>query len=132
MVKTAEGQLDLFTALEEEEEARAARQAGAQRAARERGRRGMERAAQAKGGQDGAIIDEVILRFATTGQAFSANDVRPWLPDVRRPAIGARFGALAKAKRIVAIGMVRSTDPGTNGHRIMLWRGADPAPEADS
>ncbi|GAA1466294.1 hypothetical protein GCM10009603_50300 [Nocardiopsis exhalans] len=72
---------------------------------------------------DSAVIDQAIRFFASSGEAFSANDVRPLLPVVRRPAIGARFMAASRRGEIRRVDWTPSTDPGTHAHPIGVWVG---------
>jgi hypothetical protein len=85
---------------------------------------GMSRAEENAGPDDCQAIDQAIAHFARTDRPFSANDVRPHLPQVRRPAIGARFNAASRRGLIRPIGYTPSSDPGTHGHPIRLWIGA--------
>ncbi|WP_160050728.1 hypothetical protein [Nocardiopsis sp. FR4] len=74
-------------------------------------------------GWDNAVIDQAIRFFAASGRRFSANDVRPLLPLVRRAAIGARFMAASRRGVIRRVDSTPSTDPGTHAHRITVWEG---------
>ena len=66
-------------------------------------------------------IDRAIRECADRGP-FSANTVRPMLPEgVRPPLIGARFLAASKAGFIRSVGYTTSTDPGTRSHPVALW-----------
>lgn len=73
---------------------------------------------------DDKVIDQAIIATAVTAIQFSANDVRPLLPAVSKPRIGARFQALAKAGHIEPVPgrFVKSSDAATHGHRIAVWR----------
>ena len=84
---------------------------------------GMRRAEEGAGKWDCSVIDQAILAAAGTGQPFSANDIRDRLPEVRRPAVGARFNALRQRGLIQIVGEVRSTDVGTHGKKIGLYVG---------
>ncbi len=72
---------------------------------------------------DRAVIDQAILFFAVSGERFSANQVRPLLPEVRRAAIGPRFMAAARRGQIVRVDWTPSSDPGTHCHQIAVWQG---------
>jgi hypothetical protein len=72
---------------------------------------------------DSAVIDQAIRFFAASGRRFSANEVRPLLPEVRRAAIGVRFMAASRRGVIRRVGSTPSTDPGTHAHRIAVWEG---------
>jgi len=69
------------------------------------------------------LIDQAIGVFAGTGRPFSANDLRPLLPDVPGPLMGARFAAAQLAGRIRFRGHARSTKPNTHGKPVTLWIG---------
>ena len=69
-------------------------------------------------------IDLLIARAAATGEAFSANDLRPHLPHgVRSAVIGGRFAHARRRGVIRPIGYVTSTDPGTHAHPIRQRQG---------
>lgn len=68
-----------------------------------------------------SVIDRAIREVAARGVPFSANDVRPLLPDVRAALVGARFMAAAKSGVIRKVGYVPSSDRGTHGHHIAQW-----------
>lgn len=77
-----------------------------------------------------AAADAVIDRFAATGYPFSANDLRPAFIDsaVPTPLRGSRLQhALRNRKVIEAVTDVRSSDKGTHGKRILLYRGTPAA-----
>lgn len=69
--------------------------------------------------------ERIVAAFARSGQEFSSNELRPYLdraaiaPSLR----GAVIAAALKAERIVEVGTTRSTDPGTHGKRIGVYRG---------
>lgn len=70
-------------------------------------------------------IDLAIRRWATTGQEFSANDVRPEFEGVSGGIIGSRFTAASRAGVITFTGnRVPSTLTSTHAHEIKCWRGA--------
>jgi len=71
------------------------------------------------------VLDNVMAEARQAGSTFSANTVRPRLPEgVHRPLIAARFLAAAKAGRIVRVGYIRSTDPRTRRSVVAVWRPA--------
>lgn len=87
---------------------------------------GMARVTAASGEWDRKVVDQAIRYVASQGQPFSANDVRPLLPDGLRPALlGARFRTAALHNVIRRIGYVPSTDPATHAHPIALWVAAE-------
>lgn len=71
-----------------------------------------------------ARIDAAIRRVAARGGVFSANDVRPLIPDVRGGVVGARFNAAARSGLIVRVGYVASSKGNTHGHPVAEWRAA--------
>lgn len=74
---------------------------------------------------DAALVDAVLERRIRRGGEFSLNDLRPELAAVENKAvIGSRVNAFSRAKRITRIGYVPSTDPGTHGHPVALWKAA--------
>lgn len=73
-----------------------------------------------------ATVDQAILSLAAV-RPTSANDLRHLLPEIGdRSLIGARFRSLLMRKRIVRVGEVVSTDPGTHAKRIGLYVTAAP------
>ena len=85
---------------------------------------GMNLVVEASTPDDIDAIDLLIARAAATGEPFSANDIRAFLPDgVRTPAIGARFAHARRRGVITPIGFVVSTDPGTRAHPVRQWVG---------
>lgn len=76
---------------------------------------------------DKARIDAAILEVARRGSVFSANEVRPLLPEslTEGGVMGGRFGALSKAGDIVHVGYVPSSKSNTHGHDIKTWRLAE-------
>lgn len=67
------------------------------------------------------VVDQAILSLAAI-RPTSANDFRDRLPEIGdRSLIGARFRSLLRRKRLVRVGEVVSTDPGTHGKRIGLY-----------
>lgn len=69
-----------------------------------------------------ARIDAAILTVARRGGEFSANDVRPLIPDLRGGVIGGRFGALSRRGVIEKVGAEPSSKGNTHGHDIKRWR----------
>jgi hypothetical protein len=66
-------------------------------------------------------VDQAILSLAAL-RPTSANDFRDKLPEIGdRSLIGARFRSLLMQKRLVRVGEVVSTDPGTHAKRIGLY-----------
>lgn len=93
-------------------------------AARAERDQGMAHAEDAdESGWEKSLIDQGIRAFAETGQPFSANDLRPLLPDVRSSLMGARFMAAAKAGRIRRVGLATSTKKNTHGKDVARWVG---------
>lgn len=71
--------------------------------------------------QDRAVIDQAVLTLAEQGPV-SANDFRHLLPEItNRNLIGGRLAALGASKRLLKVGEVVSSDPGTHAKRIGLW-----------
>lgn len=68
-----------------------------------------------------ARIDAAILAVARRGGVFSANEVRPLVPDAPGPLMGARFNAAAKRGLISRVGYVASTKESTHGHPVAEW-----------
>lgn len=73
---------------------------------------------------DRRSIDHALAELARTGRSFSANDLRPLLPEgIPGSAVGPRFNAAARTGVIEPTGRyVMSTDPATR-HRLAEWRG---------
>lgn len=92
------------------EEARAAREAG------------IKQAEDADvDGWDKKTIAQAIRAFSGTGLPFSANDLRPLLPEVRSPLIGGCFlGALHQGV-IRKVGAETSLKKNTHCKKIALW-----------
>lgn len=105
-----------------------AEQIKAARAARDEGIAQAEDADRS--GWDKALIDQAIAVFAGTGMPFSANDLRPLLPDVRPALMGARFMAAAHRDEIRHVGWTTSTKENTHSKPVAQWvRGRGPAQE---
>ncbi len=73
---------------------------------------------------DRRTIDQALADLARSGRSFSANELRPLLPEgVPGSAVGPRFAAAARRGLIEPTGRyVMSTDPATR-HRLAEWRG---------
>lgn len=80
-------------------------------------------------GWDKAVIDQAIEAFATAGEPFSANDLRPLLPEVRSALMGARFLAAVNRGQIRRVGFVTSTKRNTHAKPVGSYIGVRP-PEA--
>jgi hypothetical protein len=97
------------------------REAQAARDARDRGMI----AAESRPGADWdrAVIDRLIGHHAASGEPFSVNHIRPLLPAVAGPLIGARFRAAASRGEIELIGTVLASHEAGHCRRVGLWRG---------
>lgn len=74
---------------------------------------------------ENAVIFRAIREVAAQGGEFSANDVRPLLPEqINRHRIGRQFSRAIELGLIEPVGLVKSTDPGTNAHRVLKYRRA--------
>jgi hypothetical protein len=71
---------------------------------------------------EAAAVEAAIRQLAATRRPFSANDARQ-IHGVKGGVVGATFTRLRKAGVIEACGDETSSEPGTHGHRIFLWRG---------
>lgn len=67
------------------------------------------------------LIDQAIAAFAGTGEPFSANDLRPLLPDVRPALMGARFYAASVRGEIRRVGFATSTKKNTHSKDVAMW-----------
>lgn len=75
--------------------------------------------------QDLAVVLQAIEHFASTGEPFSINNVRPLLPAVASPVVGAAFQSAAKKGLIERTGeTVQATHPEGHAHRVSVWRAA--------
>ena len=83
---------------------------------------GMARAEAHADPSDRARIDAAIRTVAARGAAFSANDVRPLIPNAHGPLVGARFNAAARSGLIYRVGYESSTKANTHAHPIATWR----------
>lgn len=74
--------------------------------------------------EDRRAIDTALADLARAGRSFSANELRPLLPDdTPGSAVGPRFTAAHSRGLIEPTGRyVMSTDPATR-HRLTEWRG---------
>lgn len=70
---------------------------------------------------DRAVIDQGIAALNARGLPWSANDLRPLLPQVRPALIGARVMASLRRGEMTRTDWVRSTDPGTHGKVVGLY-----------
>lgn len=93
--------------IEEARKARAAGMALAQEADRD--------------GWDKKTIDQAIHAFAGTGRPFSANDLRPLLPEVRSALMGARLYAASIRGLIRKCGQETSTKKNTHAKPVARW-----------
>jgi hypothetical protein len=75
---------------------------------------------------DVALLDAVILAFARNGRPFSANDMRPHIPEVRSALISGRLATACNAGLIRAVGYTPSTLPSTHNARVRVYA---PRPE---
>lgn len=83
------------------------------------------------GPQDAAALawwsteaERIVLALADSGHRVSSDDLHgryPHEPSASGAAIGALFARLARAGRLVEIGMVRSRRPEARRRRIVLW-----------
>lgn len=72
-----------------------------------------------------ATIDALIAAANSTGQPWSANDIRDLLPPHRHPLVGARVRAAAtrRPREMRKVGYTASTLPSTHHHEIKVWVG---------
>jgi hypothetical protein len=70
-----------------------------------------------------AWIDAAIDKANTSGEEWSANDIRDQFPTVRNGLVGARVDAARKRGEMHGVGFVRSTLPSTRGAWVKRWRG---------
>lgn len=85
---------------------------------------GMARATAASAPSAITQLDQLIARYAATGEPFSANSIRNQLPEGLRPAaIGGRFRQAYARGLIRPTGYVASTGPRTHGHPVRVWQG---------
>jgi hypothetical protein len=71
------------------------------------------------------LIDQAIDFLASTGQPFSANDLRVLLPDdVPGPLFGSRFQHASRNRRVIrSVGDTTSTKKNTHAKPVGLWVG---------
>ena len=84
---------------------------------------GHQRTTEAADAQDVAVIDQAIDELNRRGEPWSANTLRPLLPEVRQPLIGARIRAAAMRKEMRRVSYEPSTLPSTHSHPIAVWQG---------
>lgn len=70
---------------------------------------------------DRAVIDQGIDALNARRLPWSANDLRPLLPEVRSALVGARFLAAIKRGDMTRVGYVSSTEPSTHARPIGLY-----------
>ncbi len=73
------------------------------------------------------VIDHVIRHLVKQGHPFSANTMRPFLPEVRKCLISRRLIAAQKDGLITYIGVTASTLESTKSARVNVY---EPHPEA--
>jgi hypothetical protein len=78
-------------------------------------------------GWDQKIIDQAIRAFAATGVPFSANNIRPLLPDVNTNRIGREFKRLHEQGELRCVGEEVSEKKTTHGKNIGMWVGSTPS-----
>lgn len=71
------------------------------------------------------IVDSIIETAATTGNRFSADDIREHVPITALHLVGGRIRSFLMRKEIVMVGEVRSTWPATHHKKIGVYVGAD-------
>lgn len=76
---------------------------------------------------DRQLVDELIHTYARAGRPFSANDIRPHIPDdVNKNVIGNRFTHAARTGVIRRIGLTPSSKRTTHLKDVGCWIGATP------
>jgi hypothetical protein len=71
------------------------------------------------------LILDTIVRVADRGAVFSANDVRPLLPEgVNTNRVGRAYARAIELGLIEVHGFTKSTDKGTHGKRVLTYRRA--------
>lgn len=69
--------------------------------------------------------DAVINALAAGGREFSAEDLRAWVGDPPHPnALGARFMAAIKSRRIQRVGWKHATRAEAHARALAVYRGA--------
>ncbi len=67
-------------------------------------------------------ILKAIERVAAEGREFSANDVRPHLPECKSARVGRCFALAQERGWIEFVRLTKSSDKGTHGKRINVYR----------
>lgn len=70
---------------------------------------------------DRRVIDQVIRHLAAQGRPFSANTMRPLLPEVRKCLISRRLIAAQRAGLIRYVGVTPSTLKSTKAARVNVY-----------
>ena len=70
---------------------------------------------------DKQVIDQVIRAFVLQGKPFSANDMRPLLPEVRKCLISRRLIAAQRDGLVRSVGITYSTLKSTKGARVSVY-----------
>jgi hypothetical protein len=71
---------------------------------------------------DRRVIDQAIHAFALQSKPFSANDLRPLLPEVRKCLISRRLIKAQTDEVIRHVGYTASTLPSTKSHPVKVYR----------
>lgn len=71
---------------------------------------------------DNAVINRLIRAFVLQGRPFSANDLRPLLPAVRKCLISRRLIDAQENGLITYVGVTPSTLKSTKGARVNVYR----------
>lgn len=74
------------------------------------------------GDWDKAVVEQAILGHIDMYGSASANDFRDLVNPASRHLLSARLNSLRMRKVIEAVGEVRSSDVGTHGKKILLYR----------
>jgi hypothetical protein len=74
-------------------------------------------------GQDRAVIRQAIEHCARLGAPFSADTVRPLLPEVSGALIGAGFMAASRAGLIEQVGTTQVRHAAGHARLVKVWRG---------
>lgn len=70
---------------------------------------------------DRRVIDQAIRAFVKQGRPFSANDLRPLLPEVRKCLISRRFIAAQHEGLVRYVGVTPSTLASTKAARVNVY-----------